>query len=103
MEQREKILYDTKGKGRPGIKVDTIEDSTFRITKDQTSDSSAVKLKHVKGIIVNQKKKQTVDNGLGSESANTSISTKWAKMTMAATGICCDVSFTTKKLQIKIN
>ena len=93
-----------RGKGRPCfIEMDLIAASTLQMMKDQTSDSSAVKLKHVKGIIVNQKKKQTVDNGLGSESANTSISTKWAKMTMAATGICCDVSFTTKKLQIKIN
>ena len=64
MEQREKILYDTKGKGRPGIKVDTIEDSTFRITKDQTSDSSAVKLKHIQGISVAHKKKQATEIGL---------------------------------------
>ena len=50
---------------------------------------------------MNQKKKQAADNGLDPESVNTLISTKWAKMTMVATGISCDVSFTTKKLQIK--
>ena len=72
-----------RGKGRPCfVEMDAIRASTMQLLKDRTSDSSTVKLKHIKGIIVNQKKKLAADNGLDPESVNASISTRWAKMTM---------------------
>ena len=61
-----------RGKGRPCFaEMDAIAASTLKLMKDQTSDSSALKLKYIKRIIVNQKKKQAADNGLDPESVNT--------------------------------